>query len=378
MKYKNSEGATGVRPLRMKSQIQPSGLYRDVKNALGNGDDEIVAQGHVRMASEPERTGSPGAVQQAGRLVSDSELVKRILRNPYANMARKLDDPPEFATQNSRRRNAGPIYLPAPNKNAYSSTSRPFMRVNTRSPSPKMYTVRSPPPTDRPYRHLSQRPDGGIARVDTLPSQESDSHESKSSATGHNYPPTISRIPSIPSPPNTPPTALFRSGTINTTSTVPSSPTQTGAYTQSRHNTCSTMASSVASNKVSPIIGPSPFSNPSPCPKPSPFLSSPPLHNPQTHYSPPTISTPHPSPTPHQINPSQESIALTEQLVREGIYGGIVYGIGVPPSSLANQIPKPSAPHLRRKNKRAEKRTQFLSSEKRKGRETRDEYAGEG
>ncbi|KAB8300491.1 hypothetical protein EYC80_000656 [Monilinia laxa] len=467
MKYTNSEGATGVRPLRMKPQIQPIGLYRDVKNALGNGDDEIVAKGHVQMASEPGQTGSPGAYQKTSRLVSDAEPIKRISRNPYANMARRLDDSLYFATQNSRRRKAGPIYLPAPNENEYSSTSRTFMPVNTRSPSPKMYTVRSPPPTDRPYRHLSQRPDGGIARVDTLPSQDSDSHDGNSSATRVNInsfmlpptpvaspevdmfsfaspstsseipaaipsytlslpqilstpspiappkrpptilaasttnfssktpphhssnerrattnssiysiytpdssphnsstiPPALSRIPSIPSPPNTPPTSLFRSDTINTTSTVPSSPTQTGAYTQSRQNTYSTMASSVVSNIASPKIGPSPFPNPPLCPKPSPFRSSPPLHNPPTNYSPPPISTSHPFSTPHQTNPSQESIALTDHLVREGLYGGIVYDIGVPPSSPADQIPKSSAFHLRRRNKGAAKE---LSSSLRK------------
>ncbi|KAA8572298.1 hypothetical protein MFRU_003g04750 [Monilinia fructicola] len=451
MKYTNSEGATGVRPLRMKPQIQPSGLYRDVKNALGNGDDEIVAKGHVRMASEPERIGSPRADQQIGRLGPGTEPIKRISRNPHANTARKLEDSPTFATQNFRRRKAGPIYLPAPNEKEDSSPSRPFMPVNTRSPAPKVYTVRSPPPTDRPYRHISQRPDG-IARVDTLPNQDSNSQKGNSSLTGvdinsfvlpptpiaspevdlfsfaspsstpaenpavfpsytlnlpqifstpspiappklpsatlaapttnlssktpphhnsnqrrdtatssiysiytpdsspHNsaiITPTLSRIPSIPTPPNTPPTALFRSDTINTVSTVPSTPTQTGTYTHSRHNTYSTMASSVESNIASPIIGPLPLPNSSPCPKPSPFRSPP------TTYSPPPKSTPHPSPTPRPTNPSQESIALTEHLVREGIYGGIVYDIGVPPSAPADQPPQPSASQLRRENKRA-------------------------
>ncbi|QSZ35446.1 hypothetical protein DSL72_008316 [Monilinia vaccinii-corymbosi] len=451
MKYTNLEGVTGVRPLRMKPQVQPSGLYRDVKNALGNGDDEIVPMRRLRTASEPERIGSPGADEPISSRRSDIEPVKRILRNPYANLSRKLNESPTLTFRDSRRRKAGPIYLPSCSEDEDSSPGRPSRPVNIRSPSPRTYTARSPPPTDRPYRHLSHRPIDGAPLVDSPPSQDRDSHEENNSTVGVDIasfvppptriaspvvdlssflpppsttltespmmfppytldlpqifsshspiglppklppatpaapvtnphsgispphishrrtatsnssiysiytpdssprnsaiipipipPPTFSRFTSIPSPPNTPPTAHFRSDTINTISTVPSTPTKTGGpYTHSRHDTNSTGTSSIDFVVSSPITGASPLPKSSPFPNRTPMPRSPPISTPRLH------------------NLSQESIALTEHLVREGIYGGIVYDISVaPPLPAPHLTPKPTASQIRRRNKRAAK-----------------------
>ncbi|KAF7864430.1 hypothetical protein EAF04_006564 [Stromatinia cepivora] len=433
MKYTNSDRVAGVRPLRMKPQVQPSNLYRDVKNGLGNGDEEDVVKGHLRLASDPERIGSPGADQQISRLRSDTIPIKRISRHPSANISRKLGDLPTLTRQKSRRRKVGLIYLPA-TENENTSLRRPFTPVNRRSPSPRIRPIRSPPPTDRPYRHISQLSLNGIPRVNTPPAQDCGSDESNSSpivvditsfvpptaittsptlgitsllptstttisptipetpvklpsytldlpkifstpspislplklpsatpatlttnsnsdsnispptisnqqsatakssiysiytpeSSPHNsatLPPTLSLIPSIPSPPNTPTTCLFRS---NTVSTNPSSATQ-GTYSHTRNNTISTLASSITSPIASPSLNTSPFLGASPFVDASPFLEA----SPSLKASPclDTSSPAIPSPNPRISNLSQESIALTEHLVREGIYGGIVYDV---------------------------------------------------
>ncbi|KAJ8068645.1 hypothetical protein OCU04_002347 [Sclerotinia nivalis] len=494
MKYTSSDRVAGVRPLRMKPQVQPSNLYRDVKNGLRNGDEEDVVKGHLRLASEPERIGSPGADQQIGRLRSDTVPIKRISRHPSANISRKLGDSPTLTRQKSRRRKAGPVYLPG-TKNENTSPRRPFTPVNTRSPSPRIRPVRSPPPTDRPYRHISQLSLNGIPRVDTPPAQNCGSVESNSpivvditsfvpptatttsptvgitslvlastttisptipkspvkvpsytldlpqifstpspislppklpsatpatpttnsnsnsnippppitnqqSATAkssiysiytpesspHNsaiIPPTLSRIPSIPSPPNTPTTCLFRS---NTVSTNPSSATQ-GTYSHTRNNTISTQASSITSPIASPSLKANPFLEAIPSVNASPSLkASPPLKaSPRLDTSPPAI----PSPNPRIGNLSQESIALTEHLVREGIYGGIVYDIAKTtdpypthpdPPSTEDAIPhltqKLTPSQIRRKKKRAARKLNS-ALRKREKKEKREKKAEE-
>ncbi|ESZ96135.1 hypothetical protein SBOR_3486 [Sclerotinia borealis F-4128] len=447
MKYTTPEGATGVRSLRMKPQVQDNGLYRVAKNATGIGEEEVDAKKHVRMASEPERIATPGGADQPiGRLRSDTEPIKRISRHPYANISRRIEDSLSSPRQDSRRRKAGPIYLPACTENDDTNSTRLFIPTNTRTrtPSPRIRPIRPPPPTDRPYRYISQRSVDSIPRVDNPPSQDRgstgddpspivvditsfvppqttiasstsrpespvrhisytlnlpqifsspspialpskplsavpatpitnpnpNSHISSISisdpqiATANSsiysiytpessphssgvIPPTLSRIPSIPSPPNTPKASLFRS---NTVSTIPSTPTKTDTDTHTRHNTNSTFASSISS----------PNNNPNPSPiKPNP----------------------RPSPHTHTRTLSQESIALTEHLVREGIYGGIVYDISTTkspsksPSKSTSQStsqspiskkPQPNNPNpsphwqltasqLRRKKKRAAK-----------------------
>ncbi|TGO24573.1 hypothetical protein BPAE_0099g00090 [Botrytis paeoniae] len=451
MKYTNSNGITGVRPLRMKPQVQDNGLYREVKVGLGNESAEDVAKGHLRMASEPERLVIPGADENIGRLRVDTIPIKRIARHPSANMSRKLEDSPTLS-----RRKAGPIYLPACAENENGIPRRSlFTSVNTRSPSSRTHLVRSPPPMDRPYRHISQLSINNTTGIDTPPTQDRGSVESdlssvavditslvpptattispevnitsvmpqsrttkspttpeapikfpsytlnlpqifsspspiapppklasavsaapipKSDSTNirplpisnqkrtgitssiyslytpessphnsaHAQPP-LSGISSILSPPSTPTNSLFRSDTTNTkntVSTVPSTPTQC-AYSHSRHNTYSTDLSSIAS----PITGPLSNARPSfdadlfRIPSPSLDAFSFPNTAPSVKLSP--ISCP-------RSNLSEESIALTEHLVREGIYGGIVYNIAASPN-LYPTHPEPFVPHLTKK-----------------------------
>ncbi|TGO45995.1 hypothetical protein BCON_0351g00030 [Botryotinia convoluta] len=456
MKYTNSIGIMGVRPLRMKPQVQDNGLYREVKVGLGNESAEDVAKGHLRMASEPERFVTPGADQHIGKLRADTIPIKRIARHPSANMSRKLEDSPTLSRINSRRRKAGPIYLPACTENEDGSPRRPlFTPVNIRSPSPRVHPVRSPPPMDRPYRHISQLSINNTPGIDYPPTQDRGSVESdlssvavdvtslvpptattispevnitsvmpqsrttkspttpeapikvpsytlnlprifsspspiapppklasavpaapipKSDSTNirplpisnqkragitssiyslytpesspHNsadVQPPLSRISSIPSPPSTPTTSLFRSDTTNTkntVSTVPSTPTQ-GTYSHSRHNTYSTSLSSIASPITSPLYKARPSFDADPFRIPSPSLNA---------FSFPNIAPSiNPSPIPcSRSNLSEESIALTEHLVREGIYGGIVYDIA-PSPNLYPTHPEPFVPHLTKK-----------------------------
>ncbi|KAF5879095.1 uncharacterized protein Bfra_006300 [Botrytis fragariae] len=456
MKYTNSDRMTGIRPLRMKPQVQDNFLYREVKVGLGNESAEGVAKGHLRMASEPERRVIPGADEHIGRLRVDTIPIKRIARHPSANMSRKLEDSPTLSRRSSRRRKAGPIYLPACAENADGSPRRPlFTPVNTRSLSPKIYPVRSPPPMNRPYRHISQISVDNTPGIDIPPTQDHGSVESdiasvavdvtslvpptattispevniisvmpqsrttkspttpgapikvpsytlnlprifsssspiapppklasavpaapipKSDSTNirplpisnqkrtgitssiyslytpesspHNsahVQPPLSRISSIPSPPSTPTTSLFRSDTTNTkntVSTVPSTPTQ-GAYSHSRHNTYSTDLSSITSPVTSPISKARPSFDADPFRIPSPSLNA--FSFPNTS---PSVK-PSPIPCPRS-NLSEESIALTEHLVREGIYGGIVYDIVASPN-LYPAHPEPFIPHLTKK-----------------------------
>ncbi|KAI9647101.1 hypothetical protein NHQ30_005103 [Ciborinia camelliae] len=428
MKYTNSDEVTGFRPLRLKPQVQADGVYREDNDEGGNGDDAVVKR-HVRIASDPERPGTSRADQPVGRLRSDTEPVKRISRSPYASTSQNLQDLP---TPSSRRRKINPIYLPARNDNAETSPRRPFTPVNTRSPTPRIRPIRSPPPTDRPYRHISQLM-AGTPHVCTSASQDHGSTgdeddyspilvdvtslvppqraikspaaymssslppsppltESLGRTQNYTYdlplifsspspialppklasatpaapattsnskisfsdqqilstnssiysistpessphnsaviPPTLERIPSIPSPPNTPKIDLFRSNTIHTISTIPSTFTQTDTYTHTRQSTNSTMASSISSS----ILNPSPSAIPSPS------------------------ASPNPSPNPPTNTLSHESIALTEHLVREGIYGGIVYDISAThPNSPPRLTPKPTPAQIRRQQKRSAK-----------------------
>ncbi|TGO33265.1 hypothetical protein BHYA_0256g00050 [Botrytis hyacinthi] len=460
MKYTNLDGITGVRPLRMKPQVQDNGLYREVKVGLGNESAEDIAKGHLRMASEPERLVIPGADEYIGRLSADKIPIKRIARHPSANMSQKLEDSPTLSRRNSRRRKAGPIYLPACAENENGIPRRPlFTSDNTRSPSPRTQLVRSPPPMDRPYRHISQLSMNNAPGLDTPPAQDRGSGESDlcSVAVDFNFrvPPTVttispevnitsvvpqsrttksqttleaplkvpmkvpsytltlpeifsspspiapppklasavpaapipnsdftdirpfptsnqkrtditsstyslytpessphnsaqvyaplSRIFSIPSPPNTPTTSLFRSDTTNTkntVSTVPSTPSQ-GPYSHSRHNTYSTDLSSIASPINSPIYKARPYFDADPFRTPSPSLDA--------FSFPNTTPSVQPSPTPCSgSNLSEESIALTEHLVREGIYGGIVYDIA-PSPNLYPIHSEQFVPHLTKK-----------------------------
>ncbi|TGO07864.1 hypothetical protein BTUL_0241g00070 [Botrytis tulipae] len=456
MKYTKSDGMTGVRPLRMKPQVQDNGLYREVKVVLGNESAEDVAKGHLRMASEPERLVIPGADEHLGRLSADKIPIKRIARHPSANMCRKLEDSPTLSRRNSRRRKAGPIYLPACAENENGIPRRPlFTSDDTRSPSPRTHLVRSPPPMDRPYRHISQLSMNNTSGLNALPTQDRGSVESDLSSVAVDVnslvPPTITKISpevnitsvmpqsrttkspttpeapikmpsytlnlprifsspspiapppklasavpaapipnsdftdiqplpisnqkrtgvtsstyslytpetsphnsaqvyaplsrnfSIPSPPSTPTTSLFRSDTTNTkntVSTVPSTPSQ-GVYSHSRHNTYSTDLSSIASPITSPIYKARPIFDADPFRIPSPSLNA--------FSFPHTTSSVEPSPTPcPRSNLSEESIALTEHLVREGIYGGIVYDVAASPN-LYPIYPEPFVPHLTKK-----------------------------
>ncbi|KAF7907051.1 uncharacterized protein EAF01_004638 [Botrytis porri] len=456
MKYTNSDGTMGIRPLRMKSQVQDNGLYREFKVGLGNESAEDVVKRHLRMASEPERLVIPGSDQHIGPLRADTIPIKRIARHSSANSSRKLEDSPTLSRRNSRRRKAGPIYLPACSENRDGSPKRPlFTPVNTRSPSPRAHPVRSPPPMDRPYRHMSQLSINNAPGIDSPSTQDRGSVESdissvavdvtsfvpprattpspaiditsvmpqlkttksptisgspikvptytlslpnifsspspiapppkvasavpaapmsKSNSTNilsapifnqirhgitssiyslhipesfpHNnvhIQPQISRIPSVPSPPTTPTASLFRSDTTNTkntVSTVPSTPTQ-GTYSHSRHNTYSTDLSSIASPMTSPLSNVKPSSDADPFRIPSPSLNA--------FSSPNAAPYVNPSPIPcPRSNLSEESIALTEHLVREGIYGGIVYDIAASPN-LYPTHPEPPVPHLTKK-----------------------------
>ncbi|THV45824.1 hypothetical protein BGAL_0447g00080 [Botrytis galanthina] len=456
MKYTNSDGITGVRPLRMKPQVQDNGLFREVKIGLGNESAEDVAKGHLRMASEPERLVIPGADEHIGRLSADKIPIKRIARHPSANATRKLEDSPTLSRRNSRRRKAGPIYLPACAENENGIPRRPlFTSDNARSPSPRTHLVRSPPPMDRPYRHISQLSMNNTSESDWPLAQDRGSVESELSSvavdvhslvpptatttspgvnltsvmpqsrttkspttpeapinvpsytlklpqifsspspiapppklasavpaapipnsdlteirplhisnqkrtditssthslytpdssphnSAHIYAP-LSRIFSIPSPPSTPTTSLFRSDTTNTkntVSTIHSTPTQ-DTYSHSRHNTYSTDLSSIASPVTSPLYKARPSFDADPFRIPSPSLDA--FSFPNTA---PSIE-PSPIPCPRS-NPSEESIALTEHLVREGIYGGIVYDIA-PSPNLYPTHPEPFVPHLTKK-----------------------------
>ncbi|EDN91418.1 predicted protein [Sclerotinia sclerotiorum 1980 UF-70] len=493
MKYTNSDRIAGVRPLRMKPQVQPSNLYRDVKNGLGNGGEEDVKK-HLRLASEPGRIGSPVEDQQLGRLRSDTIRTRRISRHPPANISRKLGDSPTLNRQKSRRRNASPIYLPA-NENENTIPRRLYTLANSQSPSPRIRSVRSPPPMDRPYRHISQLCLNEMPHVGTPPAQDRGSSGSNSpivvditsfvpptaitksppegvtslvptstttvspttpkssiklppytldlpqifstpspislppqiasaipatptrnsnsepnishspisyqqpatakssiystytpESSPHNSaitPPTVSRIFSIPSPPHTPPACLFRS---NTVSTNPSSATQ-GTYSHSRNDTISTQASSIISHVASPSLKAhsslkaSPFINAS-----QPLKASPsPKNNPRLDAKLPAI----PPPNPRISTLSQESIALTEHLVREGIYGGIIYDIGKTgdaypthpnPPSTENPIPhftqKLTSFQIRHRKKR-EARKLNSALRKREKKEKREQKAKE-
>ncbi|KAF7958057.1 hypothetical protein EAE96_003624 [Botrytis aclada] len=456
MKYANPDGTTGVRPLRLKPQVQDNVLYREVKVGLGNESAEDVAKRHLRMASEPERLVMQGAGEHIGRLRADTIPIKRIARHPSANMSRKLEDSPTFIRRNSRRRKAGPVYLPARTENEDGSPRRPlFTSVNTRSPSPRNHPVRSPPPMDRPYRHISQLSINNTPDVDTPATQDRGSLESDPSSVAvdvtsllpptatptppevtitsvmpqsrttkspttlqspikvpsytlklpqifsspspiapppklasavpaapistsdstniqslpisnqkraditssihslytpesspHNNAPAqphFSRSPNIPSPPSTPTTSLFRSDTTNTkntVSTVPSTPTQ-GNYGHSRHNTYSTSLSSIASPITSPLCNARSSFDADPFRIPSPSLNAFTFPN----AAPSAIPSPIPCP---RNNFSEESIALTEHLVREGIYGGIVYDVAASPN-LYPTHPEPYVPHLTKK-----------------------------
>ncbi|KAF7954801.1 uncharacterized protein EAE97_000060 [Botrytis byssoidea] len=455
MKYTNSDLTMAVRPLRMKPQVQDNGLYREVKVGLGNEGAEDDAKGHLRMASEPERLVIPGADEHLGRLSADKIPIKRIARHPSANMTRKLEDSPTLSRRNSRRKKAGPIYLPACAENENGIPRRPlFTSDNTGSPSPRTHLVRSPPPMDRPYRHISQLSINNTSGIDALPTQDRGSVESDLSSVAVDVnslvPPTVTKtspevnitsvmpqsrttkspttpeaptkvpsytlnlprifsspspiapppklasavpaapIPnsdftdiqplpisnqksgitsstyslytpessphnsaqvyaplsrnfSIPSPPSTPTTGLFRSDTSNTkntVSTVPSTPTQ-GVYSHSRHNTYSTDLSSISSPITSPIYKARPSFDFDPFRIPSPSLNA--------FSFPHTTPSVKPSPIPCSgSNLSEESIALTEHLVREGIYGGIVYDVAASPN-LYPIYPEPFVPHLTKK-----------------------------
>ncbi|CCD43470.1 hypothetical protein ACHAO1_002146 [Botrytis cinerea] len=448
MKYTNLDGITGIRPLRMKPQVQDNALYREVKVGLGNKSAEDAAKGHLRMASEPERLVIPGTDQQVGALRSYTTPIMRIARHPSANMSRKLEDSPTSSHRNSRRRKAGPVYLTASAGNENGTSRRPlFTPFDTRSPSPKTRPVRSPPPMDRPYRHISQLSIKNASGSDISPTQDRGPVESNSSSFAVDVtslvPPTptskslaiditsvmpqsqttssnpikvssytlnlpqifsspspispppklasavfatpisksnsenirslpisnkkraditssiytpessphnsthiqspLSRISSIPSPPSTPTTSLFRSDTTNTkdtVSTVPSTPTQ-GSYGHSRHNTYSTDLSSIASPITNPLYNAKQSFDADPFWMPSPPFDATPVQN--------TTLSAHPSPASGlRSNLSEESIALTEHLVREGIYGGIVYDIVASPS-LYSTHPDPLVPHLTKK-----------------------------
>ncbi|CAD6440157.1 fcda1856-1c92-45af-bff9-7094ab693f57 [Sclerotinia trifoliorum] len=458
MKYTSSDRVAGVRPLRMKPQVQPSYLYRDIKNGLGNGYEEEFVKKDLRLASEPGRIGSPVGDQQLGRLRSDTIPTRKISRHPSANTSRKLGDSPTLNRQDSRRRKAAPIYFPA-TENENTIPRRPFTPVNRRSPSPRIRPVHSPPPMDRPYRHISQLCLNEIPRIGTPPAKDYGSDESNSpivvditsfvpptaittsppdsitspvptataiisptiperpiklpsytldlpkifstpspissppqipsvtpatptrnsnfdpnispsslsnqqpaaakssiystctpKSSPHNsanIPLTISHVPSIPSPPNTPKTCLYRS---NTVSTNPSSATQ-GTYSHSSNTTISTQASSITSHIASPSLKAPPFLKASPFIDASqPLKANPSLKpNPRLNANLPAI----PSPNPRLSTLSQESIALTEHLVREGIYGGIVYDISktsdpYPPHPNPPSIENP-IPHLTQK-----------------------------
>ncbi|KAF7893517.1 uncharacterized protein EAF02_001055 [Botrytis sinoallii] len=440
MKYTNSDRIMGVRPLRMKPQVQDNGLYREVKVRLGNESAEDAAKGHLRMASEPERLVIPGADQHIGKFRADTIPIKRIARHQSANMSRKLEDSPTLSRRNSRRRNAGPVYLPACTENKDGSPTRPlFTPDDTRSPSPRSRLVRSPPPMDRPYRHISQQFVNNTPGIDTPPTQDRGSVESdlfsvaldvtslvpptvitispevnitsvmpqsrttKSSTTPEapvkvpSYTFDLPEIFSSPSPIASPPklaaavpatptqksdstyirplpisnrkktgitSSLYSLYTSefsphnsvhvhphfpgfsasqlhqNTVSTARSTPTQ-GTYSHSRHNTYSTDLSSIASpitsllHKARPSFDADPFRNPSPSLDAFSF--------------PNTAPSVKPSPLPcPRSNLSEESIALTEHLVREGIYGGIVYDIA-PSSNRCPTYPERFVPHLTKK-----------------------------
>ncbi|TEY50711.1 hypothetical protein BOTCAL_0274g00100 [Botryotinia calthae] len=431
MKYTNSDGITGVRPLRMKPQVQDNALYREVKVGLGNESAEDAAKGHLRMASEPERLVIPGADQHIGALRFDTIPIKRIARHPSANMSRKFEDSPTLSRRNSRRRKAGPVYLPASAENEDGTPRSPlFTPVNTRLPSPRAFPVRSPPPMDRPYRHTSQlslnnapditslvpptattkspaiditsvMPQSRTIKLPTtsgnpikapsytlnlprifsspspispppklasavpaapIPKSSSEnirslpiSNKKRADITSSIYTPEssphnstdiqspLSRFSSIPSPLSTPTANLFRSDTTNTkntVSTVPSTPTQ-GSYDHSRHNTYSTDLSSIASPITNPLYNAKQSFDADPFWMPSPSLDAIPFPN--------TTLSAHPSPTSSlRSNLSEESIALTEHLVREGIYGGIVYDIAASPN-LYPTHPEPLDPHLTKK-----------------------------
>ncbi|KAF7919304.1 hypothetical protein BELL_0401g00100 [Botrytis elliptica] len=472
MKYTDSDGIMGVRPLRMKPQVQDNGLYREVKVRLGNESAEDAAKGHLRMASEPERLVIPGADQHIGKFRADTIPIKRIARHQSANMSRKLEDSPTLSRRNSRRRKAGPVYLPACTENKDGSPRRPFFTPDdTRSPSPRSHLVRSPPPMNRPYRHISQQFVNNTSSIDTPPTQDRGSVESdlfsvavdvtslvpptaitispevnitsvmpqsrttKSSTTPeaplkvpsytfdlpeifsspspiasppklaaavpatptqksdstyirplpiynrkrtgitsslyslytskssphnsvHVHPP-LSRIFSVPTPPSTPTTSLFRSDTTNTKntlSTVRSTPTQ-GTYSHSRHNTYSTDLSSIASPITSPLHKARPSFDADPFRIPSPSLDAFSFPN-----AAPSVK-PSPLPCPRS-NLSEESVALTEHLVREGIYGGIVYDIA-PSSNRYPTYPERFVPHLTKKLTPAQlQRKKVLASRK--------------
>ncbi|TGO47829.1 hypothetical protein BOTNAR_0504g00030 [Botryotinia narcissicola] len=199
MKYTNSDLIMGVRPLRMKPQVQDNGLYREIKVGLGNESAEDVAKGHLRMASEPERLVIPGADEHLGRLSADKIPIKRIAKHPSANMTRKREDSPTLSRRNSRRTEAGPIYLPACAENENRIPRRPlFTSDNTRSPSLRTHLVRSPPSMDRPYRHISQLSINNTSGIDALPTQDRGSVESNLSSVAvdvnSHVPPTVTKI----------------------------------------------------------------------------------------------------------------------------------------------------------------------------------------